>query len=128
MDRISDALARIKNALARQMESVDLLSNRVVLSVCEVLKKEGFISDFKVLEDKRNMARIYLKYIGKDKPTISLLRRISKSSRRVYVRYSEIPYVMNGLGVSILSTSKGIISNKTAKKLQVGGELICEVF
>ncbi|MCK4277836.1 MAG: 30S ribosomal protein S8 [Desulfurellaceae bacterium] len=128
MDRISDGLARIKNALARQMESVDLLSNRVVLSVCEVLKKEGFISDFKVLEDKRNMARIYLKYIGKDKPTISLLRRISKSSRRVYVRYSEIPYVMNGLGVSILSTSKGIISNKTAKKLQVGGELICEVF
>lgn len=128
MDRISDALARIKNALARQMESVDLLSNRVVLSVCEVLKKEGFISDFKVLEDKRNMARIYLKYIGKDKPTISLLRRISKSSRRVYVRYSEIPYVMNGLGISILSTSKGIISNKTAKKLQVGGELICEVF
>lgn len=128
MDRISDALARIKNALARQMESVDLLSNRVVLSVCEVLKKEGFISDFKVLEDKRNMARIYLKYIGKDKPTISLLRRISKSSRRVYVRYSEIPYVMNGLGISILSTSKGIISNKTAKRLQVGGELICEVF
>lgn len=128
MDRISDGLARIKNALARQMESVDLLSNRVVLSVCEVLKKEGFISDFKVLEDKRNMARIYLKYIGKDKPTISLLRRISKSSRRVYVRYSEIPYVMNGLGVSILSTSKGVISNKTAKKLQVGGELICEVF
>ncbi len=128
MDRISDGLARIKNALARQMESVDLLSNRVVLSVCEVLKKEGFINDFKVLEDKRNMARIYLKYIGKDKPTISLLRRISKSSRRVYVRYTEIPYVMNGLGVSILSTSKGIISNKTAKKLQVGGELICEVF
>jgi len=128
MDRISDALARIKNALARQMESVDLLSNRVVLSVCEVLKKEGFISDFKVLEDKRNMARIYLKYIGKDKPTISLLRRISKSSRRVYVRYSEIPYVMNGLGISILSTSKGIISNKTAERLQVGGELICEVF
>ncbi|MCD6129722.1 MAG: 30S ribosomal protein S8 [Deltaproteobacteria bacterium] len=128
MDRISDGLARIKNALARQMESVDLLSNRVVLSVCEVLKKEGFISDFKVLEDKRNMARVYLKYIGKDKPTISLLRRISKPSRRVYVRYSEIPYVMNGLGVSILSTSKGIISNKTAKRLRVGGELICEVF
>ncbi|MEA1995016.1 MAG: 30S ribosomal protein S8 [Campylobacterota bacterium] len=128
MDRISDGLARIKNALSRQMKGVDLLSNRAVLSVCEVLKKEGFISDFKVLEDKRNMARVYLKYIDKDKPTISLLRRISKSSRRVYVRHSEIPYVMNGLGVSILSTSKGIISNKTAKKLQVGGELICEVF
>jgi small subunit ribosomal protein S8 len=128
MDRISDGLARIKNALARQMESVDLLSNRVVLSICEVLKKEGFINDFKVLEDKRNMVRIYLKYIGKDKPTISILRRISKSSRRRYVQYGEIPYVMNGLGISILSTSKGIISNKTAKKLQVGGELICEVF
>jgi len=128
MDRISDSLARIKNALARRMEEVDLLSNRIVLGICEVLKKEGFINDFKVLEDKRNMVRVYLKYIDKNKPAISVFKRISKPSRRVYVGCDEIPPVMNGLGISILSTSKGIISNKTAKRLRVGGELICEVF
>ncbi|MCD6223371.1 MAG: 30S ribosomal protein S8 [Deltaproteobacteria bacterium] len=128
MDRISDSLARIKNALARKRENVDLLSNRVILSICDILKKEGFINDFKGLKDKRNMVRVYLKYIGKDRPAITILSRVSKSSKRIYVGCDEIPPVMNGLGISILNTSKGVVSNKTAKKLHIGGELICEVF
>lgn len=128
MDRISDSLARIKNALARKRENVDLLSNRVILSICEILKKEGFINDFKNLEDKRNMVKVYLKYIGKDRPAITILSKVSKPSKRIYVRSDEIPPVMNGLGISILNTSKGVVSNKTARKLHIGGELICEVF
>jgi small subunit ribosomal protein S8 len=128
MDRVSDSLARIKNALARKRENVDLLSNRVILSICEILKKEGFINDFKNLEDKRNMVRVYLKYIGKNRPAITIFSRVSKSSKRIYVRCDEISPVMNGLGISILNTSKGVVSDKTAKKLHIGGELICEVF
>ncbi len=130
--RLADALSGIKNALMAKHDYVDIASNDLVLNVCEILKQEGYIKDVKKLEDagSKNMIRVVLKYVDENKkePVIHDIKLISKSSRRVYVGKDDLKPVMNGLGIGIISTSKGVMTTDKARELGVGGEYICEVF
>ncbi len=130
--RLADSISSIKNALMAKHNYVDIHSNALVLSVCEILKEEGYISDVKKLENvgNKNIVRVVLKYTDESKkqPVIRSINLISKPSRRVHIKADDIKPVMNGLGVGIISTSKGVITTKKAKELGVGGEYICEVF
>ncbi len=130
--RLVDGISKIKNALMSKHSYVDLESNSLVYSVCNILKQEGYIKDIKKLEESgnRNVIRVVLKYLdeGRKQPIIRTLKLVSKPSRRVYVHADDIKPVMNDLGVGIISTSKGVITTKKAKELNVGGEYICEVF
>ena len=125
-DPISDLLARIRNAVSARHNKVDIPASKIKIEIVKILKEEGFIKNFKVIEDnKQGVLRVYLKYTEDNLPVIECLERISKPSRRVYVSVDQIETVNNNLGITILSTPKGVITNKTAKKENVGGELIC---
>ena len=129
-DPISDFLTRIRNGLAANKRWVDIPSSSLKKRISFVLKEEKFIKDFffiTIIGNKENI-RIFLKYDYNGKPVIESIKRISKPGLRVYVGAGDAPRVLDGLGISILSTSKGVLSNKKAKLLGVGGELICEVF
>ncbi len=130
--RLADGISSIKNALMAKHNYVDIKSNALVYSVCEILKEEGYVKDVKKLESlgNQNVIRVVLKYVDESKkePVIKSINLISKPSRRVHIQADEIKPVMNGLGVGIISTSKGIMTTEKAKKLGVGGEYICEVF
>jgi len=125
-DPISDLLARVRNAVTAKLPKVDVPSSNMKMEIVKILKDEGFIKNYKLVEDnKQNVIRVYLKYTEDNKPAIEKLERISKPSRRVYVGADELKPINNNLGITILSTPKGVISNKTAKKENVGGELLC---
>jgi small subunit ribosomal protein S8 len=125
-DPISDLLARVRNAVTAKLPKVDIPSSNMKMDIVKILKDEGFIKNYKLVEDnKQNVIRVYLKYTEDNKPAIDKLERISKPSRRVYVGVEELKPIKNNLGITILSTPKGVISNKTAKKENVGGELLC---
>ncbi len=125
-DPISDLLARVRNAVTAKLPKVDIPSSNMKMEIVKILKDEGFIKNYKLVEDnKQNVIRVYLKYTEDNKPAIEKLERISKPSRRVYVGAEELKPINNNLGITILSTPKGVISNKTAKKENVGGELLC---
>ena len=125
-DPISDLLARVRNAVTAKLPKVDIPSSNMKMDIVKILKDEGFIKNYKIVEDnKQNVIRVYLKYTEDNKPAIDKLERISKPSRRVYVGVEELKPIKNNLGITILSTPKGVISNKTAKKENVGGELLC---
>ncbi|HPA63658.1 MAG TPA: 30S ribosomal protein S8 [Spirochaetota bacterium] len=125
-DPISDLLARVRNAVTAKLPKVDVPSSNMKMEIVKILKDEGFIKNYKLVEDnKQNVIRVYLKYTEDNKPAIEKLERISKPSRRVYVGAEELKPINNNLGITILSTPKGVISNKTAKKENVGGELLC---
>lgn len=125
-DPISDLLARVRNAVTAKLPKVDVPSSNMKMEIVKILKDEGFIKNYKLVEDnKQNVIRVYLKYTEDNKPAIEKLERISKPSRRVYVGVEELKPIKNNLGITILSTPKGVISNKTAKKENVGGELLC---
>ena len=125
-DPISDLLARVRNAVTAKLPKVDIPSSTMKMEIVKILKDEGFIKNYKLVEDnKQNVIRVYLKYTEDNKPVIEKLERISKPSRRVYVGVEELKPIKNNLGITILSTPKGVISNKTAKKENVGGELLC---
>ncbi len=130
--RLVDGISKIKNALMSKHDYVDLESNSLVYSVCEILKNEGYVKDVKKLEESgnKNMIRVVLKYMDESKkqPVIRTLKLISKPSRRVYVRADELKPVMNDLGIGIISTSKGVMTTQKARELNIGGEYICEVF
>ena len=127
-DPISDMLTRIRNAIGAGHLRVDVPSSKIKIGITKILKDEGFIKNFKVIDDKKQkILRIYLKY-GKEKQSAILrLRRISKAGRRVYISAADIKPVYNNIGIWILSTFKGLVTNKTAKKLNVGGEVLCEI-
>jgi small subunit ribosomal protein S8 len=127
-DPISDMLTRIRNAISAGHLRVDVPSSKIKIGITKILKDEGFIKNFKVIDDKKQkILRIYLKY-GKEKQSAILrLRRISKAGRRVYINAADIKPVYNNIGIWILSTSKGLVTNKTAKRLNVGGEVLCEI-
>ncbi len=128
-DPIADMLTRIRNAQRASHESVDIPSSKVKINIAKVLKSEGFIKNFRVMPDgKQGILRIFLKYDDQGRPVIEGLRRISKPSRRVYTGYDEIPKALNGYGVTIVSTSKGIMTDKKARKMKVGGEILCSVW
>jgi small subunit ribosomal protein S8 len=127
-DPISDMLTRVRNAIGAGHLRVDIPSSKIKIGITKILKDEGFIKNFKVIDDKKQkILRIYLKYGKEKQPAILRLRRISKSGRRVYIRASDIKPVYNNIGIWILSTPKGLVTNKTAKRLNVGGEVICEI-
>ena len=127
MDLIADTLVRIKNALRRKFSEVEVRQSNLVKNVLDIMKKEGFIEDFGPSEKNKYFFNIKLKYYN-NMPVITGLKRISKLGRRVYVSVKDIPSVYNNFGVAILSTSKGVLTNKEARELGVGGEVICYIW
>ena len=128
-DPIADMLTRIRNAAKAKFNSVDVPGSTLKIEVAKILKSEGFIRNYKFLKDgKQGILRIYLKYGAGQSNVIYGLKRISKPSRRVYVRYKDVKPVYNGMGVAILSTSKGVMTDKKARQEKVGGELVCQVW
>ena len=128
-DPIGDMFSRIRNGQMRSLESVNIPSSNFRKNILEILKIEGFIKDYFIEKKENNKVtlRINLKYF-EGNPVIKEIKRISKPGRRVYSRASSIPKVMNGLGLAILSTPKGVMSDVEARKNNVGGEIICKVF
>lgn len=128
-DPIADLLTRIRNGLAVGKRWVDAPASNIKKRIVYVLKEEHYIKDFIFIADgNKETIRIFLKYDYKEQPVITKIERVSKPGCRVYVESKSIPRVLDGLGISILSTPKGVISNKAARKLNVGGELICNVW
>ena len=129
-DPIADMLTRIRNANRIHHKSVDVLLSQVNLSIASVLKKSGYINGYNIDKDKRGhqVLRVYLKYPEAKKTVITEIRRISKPGRRIYAKSENIPRVLNGYGIAIISTSRGIITDKEARQLNVGGEVLCHVW
>ena len=128
-DPLADMLTRIRNSSSARHEKVDIPTSRLKEAIAKILKDEGYIRNFKVIvdEEKHGILRIFLKYDANQKGIIRL-KRVSKPSRRVYVGKDEIPSVLRGLGISILSTSKGILTDKDARRANVGGEVLCTIW
>ena len=128
-DPIADFLTRIRNAFRTDKRWVDIPSSNMKKRIAYILKEEKYVKDFFFINDGEfQTIRIFLKYDFNGGSVIESIQRCSRPGQRIYVGCGEIPRVLDGLGISILSTSKGVISNKTASKLGVGGELLCEVF
>ena len=128
-DPIADMITRVRNGMAVEKRFVDVPSSNLKKRIAFILKEESFIKDFMFIQnDVKTMIRILLKYDRKGEAVISGIERVSRPGLRVYVGRNEIPRVLDGLGISILSTSKGVISNKTAKRIGVGGEVLCKVW
>jgi small subunit ribosomal protein S8 len=128
-DPLADMFTRIRNGSKAKFEKVDIPSSKMKREIAKILKEEGFIKNFKVIadEDQHEVIRIFLRYDVNRKELIHI-RRISKPGRRVYVGKDDIPSVMSGLGFSILSTPKGILTDKSARKADVGGEVLCSIW
>ena len=129
-DPIADMLTRIRNANKVRFKSVDVLLSQINLSIAKVLKKSGYIGGFDIKKDAHGhqVLRIYMKYADAKRSVITGIQRISKPGRRVYVKSDKIPKVLNGYGIAILSTSKGILTDKEADEMKVGGEILCNVW
>jgi len=128
-DPVADMLTRIRNASMAQHRRVVLPSSKVKVALAKILTEEGFIAGFNVTDDKPQANLILgLKYTGKAKPVITDLERVSKPGRRVYVSYREIPWVRSGLGINIVSTPRGVMTGRQARREHVGGELLCNVW
>ena len=129
MDTISEFLTRIRNAGAARHEKVDMPSSKLRTGIAEILVNCGYVRSFKVAKDsKQGVMRLYLKYNDQGNHMISQVERVSRPGRRIYVKSEEIPQVRSGLGMSILSTSQGLMSGKEAKNKNLGGELLCHVW
>jgi len=127
-DPVADFLARIRNAIRARHPKFDVPASKLKLEMARILKEEGYIANFKATEEEgRKLLRLYLKYDGDD-PALSNLNRISRPGCRVYVGRDEIPRVLGGLGIVILTTPKGVMTGQQARKQGVGGEVLCEVW
>ena len=127
-DPIADMLVRIKNANAMRHETVTIPTSKIKTAILAVLKAEGFIADYVVSTDVKSVTTVTLKYIENNQRVIKGLKRISKPSLHVYASADELPKVLNGLGVAIISTSQGIMTDKQARKLNIGGEVLAYVW
>ncbi|MFW6011866.1 MAG: 30S ribosomal protein S8 [Desulfosalsimonas sp.] len=128
-DPLADMLTRIRNAGQAKHKSVDIPGSRVKVSLADVMKKEGYIKNYKFIKDnKQGILRIFLKYDASENHVIDGLERVSKPSRRVYAGSGEIKPVLNGLGVAVVSTSKGLMTDGQAKKENIGGEVLCNIW
>jgi small subunit ribosomal protein S8 len=128
-DPIADMLTRIRNAGKAKFNSIDIPGSKLKTDLARVLKDEGFIRNYKFIKDnKQGILRVYLKYDEEQTNTIIGLERVSKPSRRFYVKSKDIKPVLNGMGVSILSTSKGIMTDKQARSENLGGEILCNIW
>ena len=128
-DPIADMLTRVRNALAANKETVEVPSSNMKKAIADILLKEGYVSNVEFKEDGYNgKLVITLKYVGKKKPVIKSLKRVSRPGLRVYSDVETMPKVMDGLGIAILSTNKGILTDKQAKAANVGGEVLCYIW
>jgi small subunit ribosomal protein S8 len=128
-DPVSDMLTRIRNATTVRHDRTDVPASKMKLEIAKILKQEGFIRTFKLLEEgPQGLIRIYLKYADDGEPAIHGVRRISKPGRRVYRRADDLPKVRNGLGVAVVSTNRGVLTDEQARGMRVGGEVLCEVW
>ncbi len=127
-DPIADMLTRIRNALHVARPKVDIRGSKTCTGIARVLKEEGFIEDFKFIEDnKQGIVRVYLKYGPLGEPIINVIKRESRPGLRVYKPVGELPKVLNGLGIAVISTSRGIMSDRQCRKANIGGELLAIV-
>jgi small subunit ribosomal protein S8 len=128
-DPIADMLTRIRNANSAGHEKVEIPSSKMKLELARILKNEGFIKNYKLVKNrKQGMIKVYLKYGAEKQKAISGLDRASTPAIRRYAKYDKIPKVLSGLGIMIISTSKGILTDKEARQYKIGGELICRVW
>jgi small subunit ribosomal protein S8 len=128
-DPVADMLTRIRNAGAVYHDKVDVPTSKLKTEIARILKEEGYIKDYQLIsENNQSSIRIFLKYGEKKKPIIAGLKRISKPGLRVYANSTEIPKVLGGLGTAVISTSKGVLTDKEARKLGVGGEVLCFIW
>ncbi len=128
-DPIADMVTRIRNAGKAKLNSVDIPGSKLKTELAKVLMNEGFIKNYKFLRDgKQGILRVYLKYSRENNHVILGLKKISKPSRRVYVKGKDIKPVLNGMGISVLSTSKGIMTDKIARRENLGGEILCNIW
>jgi small subunit ribosomal protein S8 len=128
-DPIADMLTRIRNAYSAKHQKVDMPVSGIKLEIARILKEEGFINTYKVTgEGARRNIRVYLRYGPKGEQVMSKLERVSKPGCRVYVKSSAIPKVLGGMGINIISTSRGLMSDSRARREKVGGELLCRIY
>jgi small subunit ribosomal protein S8 len=128
-DPIADMLTRVRNAIAARHPKVDVPASRLKTDIARILKEEGYIMNYKLVEEgARRAIRIYLKYTPGNVPAISRIERVSRPGCRVYAGSREIPRVLGGLGVSIVTTPRGVMTGSTARKTGVGGEVLCQVW
>ncbi len=128
-DPVADFLARIRNAIKARHQKVDVPASKLKLEIARILKEEGYVSNFKPMEeDGKKIIRVYLKYGADNQAAISQMNRVSRPGCRVYVGHGEIPRVLGGLGINILTTPKGVMTGRQARKEGVGGEVLCEVY
>ena len=128
-DPIADMLTRVRNAIKAKFTKVDIPGSKIKIEIANVLKNEGFIQNFKFINDnQQGVLRLYLKYGESRSDVILGIKRISKPSRRVYVKAKDVTSVLNGMGISILSTSAGLMTDKRARKENIGGEILCNVW
>ncbi len=128
-DPIADMLTRIRNALAARHPKVDVPASRLKMEIARILKDEGYILNYKPADEgPKRLLRIYLKYTPGNLPVISRIERVSRPGSRVYVGSREVPRVLGGLGVNILTTPRGVMTGKDARKAGVGGEVLCQVW
>ena len=128
-DPIGDMLTRIRNGIMASYDAVDIPSSKLKMNIAKVLKSEGFIKNYRIMnEGARETIRVFLKYDENGVAVIGGLKRVSKPSRRFYTKTDKIPKVLGGLGVNILSTSKGVMTDREARKMGVGGEVLCAIW
>ena len=128
-DPIGDLLARIRNGSLAEHEKIDVPASKLKVRVVEILRQEGFVKSFRLIENKQQgVLRVYLKYGPGQERVITGLRRVSKPGRRLYVSADKVPSVLGGMGVAILSTSRGVMTDRDSRKAQVGGEVLCYVW
>ncbi len=128
-DPIADMLTRIRNASRAEHEKVDIPASKLKARIAEILKEEGFIKNFRIIEDrKQGTLRVYLKYGAGNEKMISGLIRVSTPGRRVYVTHDRVPTILAGMGITILSTSKGVLTDREVRKEKVGGEVLAYVW
>ena len=128
-DPIADMLTRVRNAMAARHPKVDVPASKLKTEIARILKEEGYIANFKAVdEDGRKVLRVYLKYGSNNEAAISKLERISRPGCRVYVGRNEIPRVLGGLGINILTTPRGVMTGRQARKEGVGGEVLCQIW
>ena len=128
-DPVADLLTRIRNAVGARQQKLDVPASKLKMEIARILKEEGYISNFKATEENgRKVLRVYLKYSSNNDAAITNLARVSRPGCRVYVGHTEIPRVLGGLGINILTTPKGVMTGRQARRSGIGGEILCEVW
>lgn len=128
-DPVADFLTRIRNAINARHQKVDAPASKLKMEIARILKEEGYISNFKATEEEgKKIIRVYLKYSNDNQAAISNVKRISRPGCRVYVGHGEIPRILGGLGINILTTPKGVMTGRQARKEGIGGEVLCEIY